>query len=129
MLRQKLLDLLFQPMLERVGHDRKMQRWRRVFRQVKEPRLDTLERVFKAEIQDFALGCCEIPERLPLRNAQTQPQRQPRLADFGAPARMCKPSGNSSSTRNGTGEYGALCSCSAVMVSSFFICSLPFNFI
>ena len=82
MLRQKLLDLLFQPMLERVGHDRKMQRWRRVFRQVKEPRLDTLERVFKAEIQDFALGCCEIPERLPLRNAQTQPQRQPRLADF-----------------------------------------------
>ena len=82
MLRQKLFDLLFQPMLECVRHNCKMQRWRCIFRQVKEPRLDTLERIFKAEVQNFTLGCCEIPERLPLRNAQTQPQRQPRLADF-----------------------------------------------
>ena len=59
-----------------------MQRWRRVFRQVKEPCLDALERIFEAEIQDFALGCCEIPERLPLRNAQAKPQGQPRLADL-----------------------------------------------
>ena len=44
--------------------------------------LDALERIFEAEIQDFALGCCEIPERLPLRNAQAKPQGQPRLADF-----------------------------------------------
>ena len=79
---QELLNLLFQAVLERVRHDRKVQRWRRIFRQVKEPRLDTLERIFKAEVQNFTLGCCEIPERLPLRNAQTQPQRQPRLADF-----------------------------------------------
>ena len=82
MLRQKLLDLLFQPVLERVGHDRKVQRWRRIFRQVKESRLDALERIFETEIQRFALRCCEIPERLPLRNAQAKPQGQPRLADF-----------------------------------------------
>ena len=82
MLCQELLDLLFQPVLERVSHDRKMQRRWRVLGQIKEPRLDTLERIFEAEIQDFALGCCEIPERLPLRNAQAKPQGQPRLADF-----------------------------------------------
>ena len=82
MLGQKLLDLLLQPVLERVGHDRKVQRRRRIFRQVKEPRLDALERIFEAEIQDFALCCCKIPERLPLRNAQAEPQSQPRLADF-----------------------------------------------
>ena len=73
MLGQKLLDLLLQPVLERVGHDCKVQRRRRIFRQVKEPRLDALERIFEAEIQDFALGCCKIPERLPLRNAQAEP--------------------------------------------------------
>ena len=44
--------------------------------------LDALERIFEAEIQHFALGCCKIPERLPLRNAQAKPQGQPRLADF-----------------------------------------------
>ena len=65
MICQELLDLLFQPVLERVSHDRKVQRWRRIFRQVKEPCLNTLERIFETEIQDFALGCCEIPERLP----------------------------------------------------------------
>ena len=73
MLRQKLLDLLFQPMLERVGHDRKVQRRRGIYRQVKESRLNTLERIFKAEIQNLALCCCKIPERLPLRNAQAEP--------------------------------------------------------
>ena len=82
MLCQELFDLLFQPALECVRHDCKMQRRRCIFRQVKEPRLDALERIFKAEIQNFALGCCEIPERLPLRNAQAKPQGQPRLADF-----------------------------------------------
>ena len=61
MLRQKLLDLLLQPVLERVGHDRKVQRRRGIFRQVKESRLDTLERVFKAEIQNFALCRCKVP--------------------------------------------------------------------
>ena len=69
MLGQKLLDLLFQPVLECVRHNCKMQCWRCIFRQVKESCLNTLERIFRAEIQDFALGCCEIPERLPLRNA------------------------------------------------------------
>ena len=82
MICQELLDLLFQPALECVRHDCKMQRRRCIFRQVKEPRLDALERIFEAEIQHFALGCCEIPERLPLRNAQAKPQSQPRLADF-----------------------------------------------
>ena len=73
MLCQKLLDLLIQTVFERVGHDRKVQRWRGIFRQVKEPCLNTLERIFKAEIQHFALCCCKIPERLPLRNAQAEP--------------------------------------------------------
>ena len=82
MLRQKLLDLLLQSVLESVSHDCKMQRRRRIFRQVKESRLDTLERIFKTEIQRFALRCCKIPERLPLCNAQAKPQSQPRLADF-----------------------------------------------
>ena len=79
---QELLDLLLQTMFERVRHDREVQRRRCIFRQVKEPCLDALERIFKAEIQNFALGCCEIPERLPLCNAQAKPQSQPRLADF-----------------------------------------------
>ena len=82
MLRQKLLDLLFQPALERVGHDRKVQRLRCIFRQVKESRLDALERIFETEIQRFALRCCKIPERLPLCNAQAKPQGQPGLADL-----------------------------------------------
>ena len=69
MLRQKLLDLLFQPALEGVSHDRKVQRWRGIFRQVKEPRLDTLERIFETKIQNLALRRLKIPERLPLRNA------------------------------------------------------------
>ena len=59
-----------------------MQCWRCIFRQVKEPCLDTLERIFEAEIQDFTLCHGKIPERLSLRNAQTQPQRQPRFADL-----------------------------------------------
>ena len=82
MLDQKLLNLLFQAVLERVGHDRKVQRQRRIFRQVKESRLDALERVFEAEIQNLALCHCKIPERLPLRNAQAEPQSKPRLADL-----------------------------------------------
>ena len=69
MLCQELLDLLFQPALECVRHNCKMQRWRRIFRQVKESRLDALERIFETEVQNFALRRCEIPERLPLRNA------------------------------------------------------------
>ena len=69
MLCQELLDLLFQPVLERVSHDRKVQRRWRVLGQIKEPRLDTLERIFKTEIQRFSLRCCKIPECLSLRDA------------------------------------------------------------
>ena len=82
MLDQKLLDLLFQPVLECVRHNCKMQHWRCIFRQVKESRLDTLERIFETEIQNLALCHCKIPERLLLCNAQAKPQSQPRLADF-----------------------------------------------
>ena len=128
MLCQELLDLLFQPVLERVGHDRKVQRRWRVRGQIKEPRLDTLERIFETEIQNLALCCCKIPERLPLRNAQAKPQGQPRFADFGAPARMCKPSGISSSTRKCVGSYVLFCRSSAVMVSSLVIFFTSFRF-
>ena len=82
MVGQKLLDLLFQPALEGVSHDCKMQCWRGIFRQVKEPRLDTPVGIFQTEIQDFALRHGKIPERLPLRNAQAQPQCQPRFSDL-----------------------------------------------
>ena len=37
MICQELLDLLFQPVLERVSHDRKVQRRRCVLGQIKEP--------------------------------------------------------------------------------------------
>ena len=73
MLGQKLLDLLLQSVLERVGHDRKVQCRRRVLGQIKEPRLDAPVGIFEAEIQDFALCHGKIPERLPLRNAQAEP--------------------------------------------------------
>ena len=82
MLRQKLLDLLLQPVLERVGHDRKVQRRRGIFRQVKESRLDAPIGIFQTEVQNFPLCHGEIPERLPLRNAQAQPQCQPRFSDL-----------------------------------------------
>ena len=51
------------------------------------------------------------------------------LPIFGAPARICKPSGMSSSTRNGVGSYVRFCRSSALMVSSLVIFSLPFDFI
>ena len=69
MLGQKLLDLLLQTMFELVRHDREVQRRQGIFRQVKEPRLDTLKRIFETKVQNLALYRCEIPERLPLRNA------------------------------------------------------------
>ena len=129
MLRQKLLDLLFQPVLERVGHDRKVQSRRGIFRQVKESRLDTLERIFKAEIPRFSLRCCKIPECLSLRNAQAKPQGQPRLADFRRTRENMQASGMSSSTRKCVGSYVRFCRSSALMVSSLVIFSLPFDFI
>ena len=82
MLCQKLLDLLLQSVLERVGQDCKVQCRRRVLGQIKEPRLDAPVGIFEAEIQDFALRHGKIPERLPLRNAQAEPQCQPRFADL-----------------------------------------------
>ena len=69
MFHQELLDLLFQPMFERVRHDRKVQRRQGIFRQGKEPRLDTPKRIFETKVQNLALYRCEIPERLPLLNA------------------------------------------------------------
>ena len=62
MLGQELLNLLLQTVFERVGHDRKVQRRRRVFRQIKKPRLDTLERIFETKIQNFTLCRCKTPE-------------------------------------------------------------------
>ena len=49
------------------------------------------------------------------------------LPIFGAPARICKPSGMSSSTRKCVGSYVLFCRSSAVMVSSLVIFSLPFR--
>ena len=69
MLCQKLLDLLLQSVLERVGQDCKVQCRRRVLGQIKEPRLDALERIFETEIQNLALRRRKISQRLPLRNA------------------------------------------------------------
>ena len=125
MLRQKLLDLLFQPVLECVRHNCKMQRRRCVFRQVKEPCLNTLERIFKAEIQNFALGCCEIPERLPLRNAQAKPQGQPRLADFRRTREDMQALWNKLIYQKVRRFIRPVFSSSALMVCSLFILSPP----
>ena len=73
MLGQKLLNLLLQAVFKRVGQDRKVQRRRCIFRQIKEPRLDTPVGIFETEIQNFTLRYGEIPERLALRNAQAEP--------------------------------------------------------
>ena len=62
MLGQKLLDLPLQTMFERVRHNRKVQRRRCVLRQVTEPCLDTLERIFETKIQNFTLCRCKTPE-------------------------------------------------------------------
>ena len=51
------------------------------------------------------------------------------LPIFGAPARMCKPSGMSSSTRNGVGSYVRFCKSSALIVCSLFILSLLFDIV
>ena len=82
MLCQKLLDLLFQAVLERVGHNCKMQCRRGILCQIKEPCLNSLERIFKTEIQNITLCHSKVPERQSLRDTQAEPQSQPRLADL-----------------------------------------------
>ena len=59
-----------------------MQRRRCVLGQLKEPRLDAPVGIFQTEVQNFPLCHGKIPERSALRNAQAQPQCQPRLADL-----------------------------------------------
>ena len=82
MLFQELLDLFHQPVVELLGHDGEVQRGRRVLRKIEEAALDTLKAVLQAEIQHLAWARGERPERLALRGAETQPQRQPRFADL-----------------------------------------------
>ena len=53
-----------------------------VLREIKEAALDTLEAVLQTEVQHLAWARGERPERLALRGAETQPQRQPRFADL-----------------------------------------------
>ena len=82
MLFQKLLDLLHQPVVELLGHDGEVQRGRRVLREIEEAVLDALEAVLQTEVQHLAWARGEHPERLALRGAETQPQRQPRFTDL-----------------------------------------------
>ena len=82
MLLQELLDLFHQPVVELLGHDGEVQRGRCVLCEIKEAALDTLEAVLQTEVQHLAWPCGERPERLALRGAETQPQRQPRFADL-----------------------------------------------
>ena len=82
MLLQELLDLFHQPVVELLGHDGEVQRGRRVLCEIEEAALDTLEAVLQTEVQHLAWPCGERPERLALRGAETQPQRQPRFADL-----------------------------------------------
>jgi len=82
MLLQELFDLFHQPVVELLGHDGEVQRGRCVLCEIKEAALDTLEAVFQTEVQHLAWPCGERPERLALRGAETQPQRQPRFADL-----------------------------------------------
>lgn len=82
MLLQELLDLFHQPVVELLGHDGEVQRGRRVLREIKEAALDTLKAVLQTVVQHLAWMRGECPERLALRGAKTQPQRQPRFADL-----------------------------------------------
>ena len=82
MLFQKLLDLFHQPVVELLGHDGEVQRGRCVLREIEEAALDTLKAILQTEVQHLAWPCGERPERLALRGAETQPQRQPRFADL-----------------------------------------------
>ena len=82
MLLQKLLDLFHQSIVELLGHDGEVQRGRRVLREIEEAALDALEAVFQTEVQHLAWARGEGPERLALRGAETQPQRQPRFANL-----------------------------------------------
>ena len=82
MLLQELLDLFHQPVVELLGHDGEVQCGRCVLREVEEAALDTLKAVLQTEVQHLAGARGECPERLALRGAETQPQRQPRFADL-----------------------------------------------
>ena len=131
MLRQKLLDLLFQPMLERVSHDRKVQRRRGIFRQVKESRLDT--RWNESSRLRYSASPCVVAKFQSACPCATHKQSHKASHDlpiFGAPARMCKPSGMSSSTRNVRRfvVWRALSDSSAVMVSSLVHLFTSFRF-
>ena len=93
MLLQELLDLFHQPVVELLGHDGEVQRGRRVLREIKEAALDALEAVLQTEVQHLAWPCGERPERLALRGAETQPQRQPRFADLRCACQQVQPLG------------------------------------
>ena len=82
MLLQKWLDLFHQLVVELLGHDGEVQCGRRVLCEIEEAALDTLEAILQTEVQHLAWARGERPERLALRGAETQPQRQPRFADF-----------------------------------------------
>ena len=68
--------------VELLGHDGEVQRGRCVLCEIKEAALDTLKAVLQTEVQHLAWARGEGPERLALRGAETQPQRQPRFADL-----------------------------------------------
>ena len=91
MLLQKLFDLFHQSVVELLGHDGEVQRGRCVLREIKEAALDTLEAVLQTEVQHLAWVRGERPERLALRGAETQPQRQPRFADFRRARQQVQP--------------------------------------
>ena len=93
MLLQKLLDLFHQSIVELLGHDGEVQRGRCVLREIKEAALDTLEAVLQTKVQHLAWPRGERPERLALRGAETQPQRQPRFADLRRACQQVQPLG------------------------------------
>ena len=82
MLLEELLDLFHQPAVELLRHDGEVQRGRRVLGEIEEPALDALEAVLQTEVEDLARVRGKVPEGFAPRHPETQPQRQPGLADL-----------------------------------------------
>ena len=82
MLLEKLLHLVYQPIVELLGHHSEVQRGWRVLGEIKESTLNALEAVLQTEIEHFTWTSGEVPERFPLSYLEAQPQRKPGLADL-----------------------------------------------
>ena len=69
-LQQKPLDLLLQTAMKLLRYDGKVQRIRRILREVQESASDTLVAILQTQVQHAALLCGERPQGLTFGHAQ-----------------------------------------------------------